>query len=550
MRGVNLQTLPIGPVEAFVFSRVDERSNVKEISHATGLHPTEVEAALHKLASLGAIAPKNAPYTNGENRRALTPQSPHPQRASLQPNGFRNGKNDTKNEEPTSTIDTDTRQATRQGQQNKSTASVLDESTRQQVDNLLHLSKQGDYYQLLDLPRSAEKKAIKQSYYAAIARLHPDRFFGSDLGTYKAKVEHVVSLLTRAHDTLTRKKLRASYDAGLGPVSPPVDGKASDSTALDATKTQTEAELDASGPAKLAKEERPMRQGGAPSADDRSGASPAPLVDRLSHRQPAMQGNKDQRLSSVPAANRSGEGARRKALARKLRASRRPVTRSSAAGDVSPGRSSSHSSDSRPQQLVTPDNAHAAPTKPVAQQEPGAQARHYADRAQASLDEGNPTAAANSLRLALTLSPHDPDLKKRLDAAELLVDKLNVSKHLAQAREARSQGDFRHAARYFSRAASGKSLHPDAQVESAELYLEAAECVRASGQPLKLAREYAKRAVSLNPQGAREHLALGQIYAEAGMQSSALGQLEQAHQLHPNDANIAAWLKRVRQGDV
>jgi curved DNA-binding protein CbpA len=74
-----------------------------------------------------------------------------------------------------------------------------------------------DHYSLLDVPRTADSKTIKRAYNRLAGRLHPDRFFRKNLGSYKAGLQRVFTQITIAHDTLTSPEQRAEYDATLGP---------------------------------------------------------------------------------------------------------------------------------------------------------------------------------------------------------------------------------------------------------------------------------------------------------------------------------------------
>jgi hypothetical protein len=54
--GVDLRGLPLTPEEAFVATRLDGATDARGLALVTGLPPERIEAALEKLASLGAVA--------------------------------------------------------------------------------------------------------------------------------------------------------------------------------------------------------------------------------------------------------------------------------------------------------------------------------------------------------------------------------------------------------------------------------------------------------------------------------------------------------------
>jgi curved DNA-binding protein CbpA len=84
---------------------------------------------------------------------------------------------------------------------------ILD--TYAQVDRI-------NYYALLGVNRAADKKALKDAYFRLAGLVHPDRYFGKRLGSFKPKMELLFTRVTRAYETLSRTKTRAEYDAQLG----------------------------------------------------------------------------------------------------------------------------------------------------------------------------------------------------------------------------------------------------------------------------------------------------------------------------------------------
>lgn len=79
-----------------------------------------------------------------------------------------------------------------------------------------HLS----YYELLGVRPDADKKAIKRAYYELARTIHPDRYFGQKLGSYKEKIDVVFARMTEAFEVLGNKEKRAGYDEALGTVRP------------------------------------------------------------------------------------------------------------------------------------------------------------------------------------------------------------------------------------------------------------------------------------------------------------------------------------------
>ena len=72
-----------------------------------------------------------------------------------------------------------------------------------------------DHYELLEVARDADGKAIKRAYFRLAAALHPDRFFGKRLGGHKAGLLLLYDRVTQAYDALSLPERRAAYDASL-----------------------------------------------------------------------------------------------------------------------------------------------------------------------------------------------------------------------------------------------------------------------------------------------------------------------------------------------
>ncbi len=68
------------------------------------------------------------------------------------------------------------------------------------------------FYEILLLPRTAEAKSIKRSYYRLSKEYHPDKFYRKNLGSYKAKLEVIFNKITEAYRILSDPDARADYD--------------------------------------------------------------------------------------------------------------------------------------------------------------------------------------------------------------------------------------------------------------------------------------------------------------------------------------------------
>jgi hypothetical protein len=79
----------------------------------------------------------------------------------------------------------------------------LDLDRKKRILDLYYRLDELDHYALLGVPPDAEKDAIKTAYFRLVSVLHPDRYYGKDLGSFRAKLGRVFARLTEAHDLLT-----------------------------------------------------------------------------------------------------------------------------------------------------------------------------------------------------------------------------------------------------------------------------------------------------------------------------------------------------------
>jgi curved DNA-binding protein CbpA len=94
----------------------------------------------------------------------------------------------------------------------------LDMNQRRYVLDVFARINQLTYYDLLGVAPDADKKAIKRAYFGLVGTIHPDRYFNKRLGSYKPKLEAIFARMTKAHEVLLSKDLRAKYDEALAAI--------------------------------------------------------------------------------------------------------------------------------------------------------------------------------------------------------------------------------------------------------------------------------------------------------------------------------------------
>lgn len=403
--------------------------------------------------------------------------------------------------------------------------SDLDEALRIDVLDLHGWLDEYDHYELLNVPRDADRKVIKTAYYGLAARFHTDRYYGKNLGAFKAKMEQVFARITTAHDTLASKQRRAEYDAYLDDL---------DRTRAFERYLNDEPDEVAAVPAAPIEAEPP-----APTSERGAGA--------LEPKTPEPK---------TPEAPRVGldDRARREALARKL--SGRSSTNLRSARPFSGPASARPSAP--PEPVAPPPPRPLAPsTPPTVEQSQAAaaalkrryedgvefarrtQARRLIDEAMAASDRGDVLAAANNYRLAVRYTD-DPTVVEAAEIASQRAKDLMADTYLKQAKYEEQSHKFGAAALSYAKAAEGRP-------EDAQLCADAARCLKTEGRDLHKAARYAQLAVQKNPSHAPFRVTLGAIYLDAGLFLRARSELEQATKLDPNHREAKELLARARR---
>ncbi len=478
--GKTVQSYPLAPVDGFVLSRIDGTLSIRDIVTLTGLDNVTVQGSIDKLVSLGLIeigAPPAAP-------RSLPPSGAPPSK-SIPPRPI-----------------TEVSEVTASGAPKPKPAlydpAELDEDVdlerdhrRKILDSYYRLGEL-DLYEVLGVPRTSDKKAIKRAYYELASVHHPDRFFRKRLGSFKQKMEAVFSRVTEAHDTLVDKERRAEYDAYLG--------------AQDEARN-LEAQM--------------ARRAASPGMDRTETPAATPPTIITPPAQPAVQ---PERTSGI----QLSEQARRDALARRLLGGR---------------------SSSSVQPKVSVSNA-----PPAA--DPDALRRHYEQKisavrehmakehisaAEAAVTAGDWVQATNSYRLALQVNPDDVELQQALAEAQVKANAILAEAYRKQAIYEEKSLKPAEAARSWQRVTKILTDDADAHARAAERMLEA-------GIELRTAAALAQRAVALEPKNVQSRTTLAEIYLGAGLALNARRELEAAARLAPDDANNQALLKRAGKG--
>ncbi|MBK7584297.1 MAG: DnaJ domain-containing protein [Myxococcales bacterium] len=398
--GVEVASLPLTPLEAFVLCQLDGATDLDEVSVVTSLSPTDVGRIVQRLVGMGVVradVPRpsriTGPTTNPARQRdpRRDDDSAAPNEDSVRLIGARRAKVN-----PSSSVEPAAKRQSGGGE--RALVEVeLDPERRALIDDTHSRLETLTHYQLLDVAPRAERKEIKAAYFSIISTFHPDKYFGKQLGTYQKKLSEVFTRLTHAYEVLSRKASREEYDRYL---------KARRATrSFDAVLTS----LPPPGPSQTP----PSTAAAASTA------------------------------SSTPDAKRSEEPP--------------PASVAEAAPAAAPG---SAELGSKPAERSEPPPA--APPRGAGRAEMARleQAQKFRLAGLDALRDGHYVSAVNAFRIAMSITPEDSEIVGLLLKAEQTAARELAEKYLARAQYEERSKDFVAAAQSYERVAAGRPKDP------------------------------------------------------------------------------------------
>jgi len=378
----------------------------------------------------------------------------------------------------------------------------IDAALRKRVSDLFARLDGLDHYGVLGVASEATKKEIKRAYFEYASAFHPDKHFRKRLGSYKAKMEVIFARATTAHDVLTDKEKRAEYDAYL----------------VDQRRARGIEDMLKDALAEMAAAEEAVRSAVPEIATDVAPAPTAPVVPAETPSGP--------RLATAEEAAR-----RRDALARRLLGNRALPTRSRPATPA-----------------ATPNQPHATAAEAMdalkrryedrVASARAFQAKKYSDNARAALAQNDPVAAANALRVAVTMDPTNAELKRQYEETQAAADAILSETYTRQATYEEKNEQWSEAAKSWARVVA-------ARPNEAHCHERAANAMVRAGTNLHEAAKLAQTACAIEPANHKHKVTLANVYLAAGLTLNAKRELEAAAQLSPQDDTIQALLKRV-----
>jgi curved DNA-binding protein CbpA len=87
----------------------------------------------------------------------------------------------------------------------------LSEERKREILELEAALETKNHFELLGVKPTADTKQIREAFYELSRKFHPDRFFKKNIGSFRARIEHVYRRLSQVHETLSDDDKRRAY---------------------------------------------------------------------------------------------------------------------------------------------------------------------------------------------------------------------------------------------------------------------------------------------------------------------------------------------------
>jgi hypothetical protein len=200
---LDLSHLKLTPTEGFILSRIDGYASYEEVCRMSSLGREETLEILRKLKTekiiLGpgetAPSPERSPktpapvvVTNKMLRQALERSTGKPDQGQVAQVSVLERLDDGGSVDPSDLVE----------------GPDLSDETKKRILRLHHRMRKLTPHELLGVEPDADSATIKRAFAAASKELHPDRYFGKDLGRFREKLAKIFNRITEATQELQK----------------------------------------------------------------------------------------------------------------------------------------------------------------------------------------------------------------------------------------------------------------------------------------------------------------------------------------------------------
>jgi hypothetical protein len=192
--GADLTTHRLTPIEGFVLSRVDGTLSYEEICLVSGIGNEPTLAILRRLRRDKLILGPNDPVPTPAPAPAPTPVAGVPVVSAPPADRDRRSLLERLDDgTPVSSVELDA-------------APDLPDELKARIIRLHRRLRKLSPHEMLGLAKDPGRNDVKRAYYAASKELHPDRYFGKELGPFREMLGDIFAKLTDAFQKLEAKK--------------------------------------------------------------------------------------------------------------------------------------------------------------------------------------------------------------------------------------------------------------------------------------------------------------------------------------------------------
>lgn len=196
-----------GPEEYFLFSRFDGTATLREVLLESGLPVDRAISIVVKLRGFGALMLPGetvAPVrVQAAAPPAAAPLARPPAAAAAMPS--RTGSGPPAAAAPAGpALDLSLTAPSDEELRALGDDNVLSDEVRRKILAMARLLDKRDPWILLGVPHGSDKQTLKRSYFKLSKEIHPDRFYGKQLGVFAERLSTVFEALSRAYEELTK----------------------------------------------------------------------------------------------------------------------------------------------------------------------------------------------------------------------------------------------------------------------------------------------------------------------------------------------------------
>lgn len=202
------------PEEYFLFSRFDGNQTLRDVLLESGLPVDRAIAIVVKLRAMGALLLPTETADKTEKIATRTSQDTTERLPLRQPDATEKIHVRTAAGSSPPTLDTSLPDPDPDELRALTEASVLTDAQRRQILAIARLLDKRDPWALLGVAQGSDAKTLKRAYFKLSKDIHPDRFYGKQLGSFAARLSTVFEAVSRAYERLTNPEKSGAHQVG------------------------------------------------------------------------------------------------------------------------------------------------------------------------------------------------------------------------------------------------------------------------------------------------------------------------------------------------